>query len=74
MGTLSTMKITINFKTYYEESFKFAKALIALKFAEFTSINIIGFNSPQWFFAFYGCLFARCIPIGIYTTNNTETC
>ena len=24
--------------------------------------------------AFYGSLMAQCIPVGIYTTNNQETC
>jgi long-chain-fatty-acid--CoA ligase ACSBG len=41
---------------------------------EHTAINIIGFNAPEWFFAFYGSLLARCIPIGVYTTNNLQTC
>ena len=35
---------------------------------------MIGFNAPEWLFAFFGSLFARCLPIGIYTTNNAQTC
>lgn len=34
------------------------------------SVNIIGFNAPHWNIAFYGSMFARCIPVGIYTTNS----
>jgi long-chain-fatty-acid--CoA ligase ACSBG len=48
--------------------------LLAYKLSEHTVINIIGFNSPEWFFAFYGSLMARCVPVGIYTTNNQQTC
>ena len=35
---------------------------------------IMGFNSPEWAFTFYGSIFARYIPVGMYTTNGSETC
>lgn len=66
--------MTINYKEYYVQAFKFAKALIAFNCPEHTTINIIGFNSPEWCFAFFGSLFARCLPVGIYSTNNVEAC
>jgi long-chain-fatty-acid--CoA ligase ACSBG len=47
---------------------------VAFEFAEFTDVNIIGFNSPEWAIAFYGAIFARMIPTGIYTTNSAEVC
>ena len=53
---------------------KFAKSLLHYEMTEYSVLNIIGFNAPEWFFAFYGSLMARCIPVGIYTTNNKETC
>lgn len=34
----------------------------------------MGFNAPEWAFAFYGAMIANCVPTGIYTTNNTEAC
>ena len=34
----------------------------------------MGFNSPEWVFTFYGSIFARYIPVGMYTTNGPETC
>lgn len=74
MGILLITKQTINYRQYYNECIRFAKSLIAFKFDEFTAINIIGFNAPEWMIAFYGSLFARCLPIGIYTTNNKQTC
>lgn len=48
--------------------------MIAYQFNEFTSMNIIGFNSPEWAIAFFGGLFSRAIPTGIYTTNSQEVC
>jgi long-chain-fatty-acid--CoA ligase ACSBG len=74
MGKLFFSQVTINFQEYYGECMKFAKALIAYKINESTAINIIGFNSPEWFFTFYGSLFSRCLPVGIYTTNNVAAC
>jgi long-chain-fatty-acid--CoA ligase ACSBG len=38
------------------------------------SVNIIGFNSPEWIIAFYGSIFGRFLPVGIYTTNGPEAC
>lgn len=49
---------------------KFAASLIAYRFGQHTSVNIIGFNAPEWAIAFYGSLFAKCLPTGIYTTNS----
>ncbi len=53
---------------------KFAASMIAYQFPQFTSVNIIGFNSPEWAIAFYGSLFARSIATGIYTTNSQQVC
>ena len=66
--------ITLNYQEYFDESIRFAKSLINLGLPEFTGVNIIGFNSPEWAIAFHGSTFARCIPVGIYTTNNKEIC
>jgi long-chain-fatty-acid--CoA ligase ACSBG len=35
---------------------------------------ILGYNSPEWVIAFYGSIFASYLPVGMYTTNNSETC
>lgn len=34
----------------------------------------MGFNAPQWFISFLGCVFAGGIGCGIYTTNSVESC
>lgn len=64
----------MNYKQYYEECVKFAKSLIALNYPEFTVVNLIGFNMPEWNIAYMGSIFARCIPVGIYTTNSQSAC
>lgn len=52
----------------------FGKSLIALGCQKFDIINLIGFNSPEWFFANFGAIAAGCIAAGIYATNAPEAC
>ncbi len=65
---------TINFVQYYNLCVQFAASMIAYQFPEYSSINIIGFNAPEWAIAFLGGLFARSISTGIYTTNSQQVC
>jgi long-chain-fatty-acid--CoA ligase ACSBG len=62
------------FKEYHTDVIRFAKALLSVKIPCFKSVNIIGFNSPEWCIAYFGALFANTVPVGIYTTNNPEAC
>lgn len=39
-----------------------------------SAVNIIGFNAPHWNITFFGSIFARCLPVGIYTTNSEGSC
>lgn len=66
--------VTWTYSQYYNDSKKFAASLIALDIKAFGTTNIIGFNSPQWVIGFNGTIFAGCIPVGTYTTNNVEAC
>ena len=59
---------------YYQESINFAKGLIAMNIPAFKTVNILGSNAPEWLFTFIGGIYACIIPVGIYITNNTETC
>lgn len=59
---------------YYQDVRKFGKALLALEVTERTSVNIIGFNAPEWFISFMGAIFANSIPTGVYATNSSEAC
>jgi long-subunit acyl-CoA synthetase (AMP-forming) len=51
-----------------------AKAFIKLGLERFHSVGILGFNSPEWFLADLGAVFAGGIATGIYPTNSTEAC
>jgi long-chain-fatty-acid--CoA ligase ACSBG len=59
---------------YYSDCRKFAKTLLHLNVDTFKCINILGFNSPEWFIANTGSILAGCIAAGIYTTNLPEAC
>ena len=37
-------------------------------------LNLIGFNSMEWFISFYGSIFAGLMPVGVYTTNQPDAC
>ena len=43
-------------------------------FDRFDTINILGFNAPEWFFSYLGAMTAGGVPVGIYATNNAEAC
>lgn len=52
----------------------FAKALLHYGFEPYAIINILGFNSPEWFIASLGAIFAGGIAAGIYATNMPDAC
>lgn len=62
------------YKEYYDDCIAFAKTLLFLKVDKHKIVNIIGFNSPEWFIADVGCMFAGCIASGVYTTNTSDAC
>lgn len=59
---------------YYKEATNFAKALINIGVEPYRTVNILGFNSPEWFAAFIGGMYAAVVPSGVYLTNNSESC
>lgn len=65
--------VTQTFQEYFENCLMFGRALINHGVDD-CAVNIIGFNAPHWNIAFFGSMFARCIPVGIYTTNSKEIC
>lgn len=38
------------------------------------SINITGYNAPEWAIAFLGSIFANTVCSGVYITNLPEAC
>jgi len=65
---------TYTWSQYYEECKKFAKSLISIGMETNKSVNVIGFNSPQWLIANNGAIFAGGMAAGIYATNNSMAC
>lgn len=59
---------------YYNDVRRAAKAMIALGLEQNYSVNIIGFNSPEWFIADLAAVACGGIAAGIYTTNLPEAC
>jgi long-chain-fatty-acid--CoA ligase ACSBG len=45
-----------------------------LKVDKFGIVNVLGFNSPEWFVANMGSIMGGGICAGIYTTNTAEAC
>ena len=52
----------------------FGKACMAAGAAQRSSVNIIGFNSPEWGIAYHGAICCDMIATGVYTTSNSEAC
>ena len=51
---------------------RFGKSLLSLGFGRHRCVNIIGFNSAEWFIANMGAIAAGGIAAGIYTSNLPE--
>ena len=49
-----------------------ARAIRTFNIAANSGINILGFNSPEWFFADLAAIAAGGIAAPIYTTNGPE--
>lgn len=66
--------ISWTWNDFYQETTNFAKALIEMGIPSYKGVNILASNCPEWLFSFLGGIYAFVIPVGIYITNNTETC
>ncbi len=67
-------ELTWTWRQYEQNIFDFAKAMRHLGVQERTSVNIMGANSPEWTFAYFGGVFYNCISSGVYITNGPEAC
>jgi len=59
---------------YYTETRSVAKAFIKLGMPRYSSVCILGFNSPEWILANVAAIFAGGFATGIYPTNGPEAC
>jgi len=64
---------TWTLKEYHEDVRKTAKAYISLGFKQFDTVNIWGFNSPEWFISAIAAMFAGGKCGGIYPTDTPAT-
>ena len=61
------------FKQYYAEARMCAKSMIKLGLGQFDSVNIWGFNSPEWFLGDVAAILAGGKAAGIYPTDTPES-
>ncbi|MCC6624068.1 MAG: AMP-binding protein [Deltaproteobacteria bacterium] len=59
---------------YHARVKQVAKAFIKLGLEPGQGVAIIGYNSPEWFFADVAAIYAGGVPAGIYTTSSAEQC
>ena len=57
---------------YLEDVTTVAKAFIRLGLKPFHSVNILGFNAPEWHISAVASIVAGGLSAGIYTTNSAD--
>ncbi|XP_059221735.1 long-chain-fatty-acid--CoA ligase heimdall [Stomoxys calcitrans] len=63
---------TITYKEYEINVELAALALLYVGVEQRTSVCVLAFNSPEWFYIQFGALCINAIAAGIYTTNSAE--
>ncbi len=61
---------SLSWNKYRKKVRKFSRAVISMGVEPYKTINILGHNSPEWFIAFLGGIYAACPPVGVYPTNS----
>jgi len=51
-----------------------ARALMALGMEPAGAVNVLGFNSPEWFLLNVGAVLASGLAAGVYTSNGPDAC
>eukprot|EP00752_Nemacystus_decipiens_P012995 g11498.t1 len=74
LATAEAPWTTLTWAQYYTQCLRFGKSLMSLGFGPHRCVNIIGFNSAEWFIANMGAIAAGGIAAGIYTSNLPEAC
>ena len=57
---------------YFDNAMAFAKSLAMLKVAPKSSVCIMGFNAPEWFFSAVGGMMYGCVTTGIYINSKKD--
>lgn len=63
---------TLNYREYQEHVEQAALMLLSVGLTERSSVGILAFNCPEWFFAELGTLRAGAVVAGIYPSNSAE--
>jgi len=63
---------TWTWKAYYDEVQLAARGFVALGLGPFQSVNVWGFNAPEWHMAAIASMFAGGKCAGLYPTDNPE--
>jgi len=61
------------FKEYHSESKMLARAFMKMEFQQFDTVNIWGFNSPEWFISVMAGIYAGGKCGGLYPTDTPGT-
>jgi long-chain-fatty-acid--CoA ligase ACSBG len=64
---------SIDYVNYYKNIVGFSQSLYYW-FNDKVNVGILGFNSPGWFYAHFGCMLNGGISVGLYSTNSKELC
>ena len=65
-------EVSWTWNQYYGDSLAFAKSLHFIGVDERKSVNIMGFNSPEWAISYQGSMLHNNVVSGVYTTNGAE--
>merc|ERR1719318_1636077 len=64
--------VTWTYTQYLDEAITVAKAFIKLGLKPHHSVNILGFNAPEWHISAVASVIAGGLTAGIYTTNSID--
>lgn len=64
---------TVTYEDYEKKVEQAALALLYLNVHPRTSVGILAFNCPEWFYVQLGAIRINAVSAGIYTTNSAET-
>ena len=66
--------MTWSWQSFYDDSISFSKSLDKIGVPKFKSVNVMGFNSPEYAITIYGSIFHGNIFTGVYITSGKEAC
>jgi len=63
---------TWTFSQYYQDSRNVAKGFLKLGAVRYDGVNILGFNSPEWFMAEVGAMMMGGLAAGVYPSDTPD--